>query len=223
MTSNKFKMLAVAASIAFLSGCASNGRPMTGSQAGDMSTLGGIAGIVAGYTSAQALGADATGARNAALIAGIAGATMGYQHGKVLDERAAAQANYYAQQQQAMIQRDLQMQAQIRYAQMAVQPAPTPQVPQPKPVMANVAQGLELPIARYEMVSAQGGLTTKAVQSLGYMNRQAQQSNADLVILVPSADVGLASSIAGAAPGARLMESREVKSFVLIIQPRAKA
>lgn len=218
LTLKAIAALTIAASLA---GCASNGQPVTGSQAGDFGVLGTIAGIAAGYAGAKALGASNTASRNAAIAAGAAGGFMGYQHGKVLDQRTADQANAMAQAQQQAIQRDLQLQAQIRYAQVQVQPQPTVAVPNPQPVAKPVAQALELPIARYEMVSARGGLTPKAVKSLGYMSRTASQANADLVILVPPTEVSYASAIQGIAPNARLMESRDVSNFVLIVQPRA--
>lgn len=221
MKSTSLKSIAALTLAASLAGCASNGQPMTGSQAGDFGVLGTIAGVAAGYAGAKALGASNTASRNTAILAGAAGGFMGYQHGKVLDQRAAEQANALAQAQQLAIQRDLQLQAQIRYAQVPVQPQPTVQVPNPQPVVKPVAQALELPIARYEMVSARGGLTPKAVKSLGYMSRTASQANADLVILVPPTEVSYASAIQGIAPNARLMESRDVSNFVLIVQPRA--
>ena len=221
MKSLSIKSIAALTLAASLVGCASNGQPMTGSQAGDFGALGAIAGIAAGYAGAKALGASNTASRNTALLAGAAGGLMGYQHGKVLDQRAAEQANALAQAQQMAIQRDLQLQARIRYEQVAVQSQPTMQVPNPQPVMKPVAQALELPIARYEMVSARGGLTPKAVKSLGYMSRTASQANADLVILVPPSDVAYVPAIRGIAPNARLMESRDVSNFVLIVQPRA--
>ena len=221
MTTLTLKTIAAIAIAASLGGCASNGQPTTGSQGGDFGALGTIAGVAAGYAGAKALGASNTASRNTALLAGVAGGLMGYQHGKVLDQRAADQANAVAQAQQLAIQRDLQLQSQIRYAQVPVQAQPTVQVPNPQPVVKAVAQALELPIARYEMVQARGGLTPKAVKSLSYMSRTASQANADLVILVPPSDVSYASAIQGIAPNARLMESRDVSNFVLIVQPRA--
>ena len=215
------KTIAAITIAATLGGCASNGTSMLGSNAGDFGALGAVAGIAAGYAGAKALGASNTASRNTALLAGIAGGAMGYQHGKVMDQRAAEQANAFAQAQQQAIQRDLQQQAQIRYVQVAVQAQPTVQVPNPQPVNRPVAQALELPIARYEMVKAGGGLTPKAVKSLSYMSRAANQSNSDLVILVPPAEVAYAPAIQGLAPNARLMESRDVSNFVLIVQPRA--
>jgi ribosomal protein L13E len=221
MTHLALKTIAALTIAASLGGCASSGQSMLGSSAGDFGALGAVAGIAAGYAGAKALGASNTASRNTALLAGIAGGAMGYQHGRVLDQRAADQANAFAQAQQQAIQRDLQLQSQIRYAQVAVQPQPTVQVPNPQPVVRPVAQALELPIARYEMVKAGGGLTPKAVKSLGYMSRAANQSNSDLVILVPPTEVSYAAAIQGIAPNARLMESRDVSNFVLIVQPRA--
>lgn len=215
------KSILALTAVALMSGCASNGASMLGSQAADYGALGTIAGIAAGYGGAKALGVNNNKARNVAVLAGIAGGAIGYQHGKVLDQRHAEQVNALAQAQQAAIQRDLQLQARIRYEQTLVQPQPTVAVPNPQPVQRPVAQALELPIARYEMVSSKGGLTPKAMKSLDYMNRAATQANADLVILIPPADTQYARAIQGVAPNARLMESRDVSQFVLIVQPRA--
>ncbi len=211
-------LLSLAASLS-LGGCATNG-PVTGSNAGDFGVLGTLAGAGLGYGTAKALGANNNKARNFAVLAAVGGGFAGYQHGKAMDQRQAEEINRRAQEQQMMVERELQLQAQIRYAQVQVQPQPTYQVPQPQPVMQPVAQALEVPIAKYEMVSARGGLTPKAMKSLNYMARTAQQSNADLVVLIPSTEMVYAQAIQGAAPGARIMESREIKNFVLIVQPR---
>lgn len=220
------KTIAAITIAASLTGCASNGQSMLGSQAGDYGVLGTIAGVAAGYAGAKALGASNTASRNAAILAGAAGGVMGYQHGKVLDQRAADQANAMAQAQQMAIQRDLQLQAQIRYAQVAVQQQPTMQVPNPQPVVRPVAQALEVPVARIEMLSPKNSLTPKATQTLKYMEQQAKQSNMEFTIFIPASDDGrndvrVVADLQNLVPYARLAKSPDIKNFILVVQPRA--
>jgi len=220
MFSSKLKISVLALSTLFVSGCASTGQTTFGSMAIDQATIGALTGLIGGYAGARAVGADSNRAQDAALIAGMAGGFIGFQQGRAMDERLAAQRLNQMQAQQNQIANDLQLQSNIRFENMLVTPTPTPHRPQPQPQMRSVAKALELPIARYQVVASNGNLSRRAIQSLRYMDRTAKQSNADFIILIPSSDVGLAGAISGVAPTARLMESRDINQFILIIQPR---
>lgn len=185
---------------AALAGCASDGQPLGGSRAAEQTAAGIAIGAAAGNVLGRATGMD----RTAATIVGAAvGGAIGYQRGKAMDARTAAQ------------------EAERLRAATGFEPTVSTQrvaVARDGSEIESL-RTLEMPIPRNEMLTEQGALRPRAAQALQRMDDMAQAHGADFSVYVPDDATFTLDELERAAPHATIYRVDRATDFRLVITP----
>lgn len=216
---SKLKMTVVAGLVALsmgLTGCASTaGGPMTGSHATDLGILGAVAGGAIGKIGCGLVNGN-KGTCNSMMVLGAgAGGALGYSQGKTMDQAEAQRRQMEAERMQSLMQQNAGLRSQIQYAQMPVQTSQGMQNQQ-------VAQALEFPVARVEMVNSRtGALNKKALNTLKSMESVALRERALMEVYVPAADANYMGAIQGTVPSAKLYQQNNYSQYVIVVKPQS--